>query len=219
MFLYSASHVVQIITVSIPSLDNNRSFLWFSYDHSNLLDFLILKGKIFLQHLLIFWNGAVNCARSQIIITGTCKQNFCSIMFYNKEDVTLSWSCRCLSLGQDDVNKINDADQLTASITVLKHQRHEVVFAWHMEDIRFHKPVSKGGQGVSCGLALSSLAQLKWERVCKAVREWMFDTARLESRVIEIPHYKTCGSFQIHWGSFSTWECRPKSTWDVTSCV
>lgn len=52
----------------------------------------------------------------------------------------LSW---CLSLGHHDISRINDADQLTESITVLRYQRHQAVFACHMEDIRFHKTVSK----------------------------------------------------------------------------
>lgn len=65
---------------------------------------------------------------------------------------------------------------------------------------------------------IASLTVMR-ERVRKAVREWMFSTLRLKSHVIESPHYKARGSLQIHWGSFGTWECRHKSTWDVTGCV
>ena len=49
-----------------------------------------------------------------------------------------------------DINRINDADWLTESITALTYQRHEGAFACHMEDIPFQTaagPVwEEGGQ-------------------------------------------------------------------------
>lgn len=63
----------------------------------------------------------------------------------------LSWNSRCLFWGQDDISRINDADPLTESITVLIYQRHEVLFACHMQDIQFHKTVLKEGREFCVG--------------------------------------------------------------------
>ena len=123
--------------------------------------------------------------------------------------------------GGGDINRINDADWLTESITALKYQRHEAVFACHMEDIRFQtaqRPRLRRGAG-----------SFTWHGPCRhrnqrGLRDAVFEnTEGLERRLIEIPHYRTCGSFfffffELLGGSFSS-SADITAVEDVTGCV
>ncbi len=64
-----------------------------------------------------------------------------------------------------DINRTNDADWLTESITALIYQRHEIAFAFHPKDIQFQTTVGcVRGEGGEFRVAWSCHHYLNWNQ-------------------------------------------------------
>lgn len=127
-------------------------------------------------------------------------------------------SCCHVALGHgDDISWSADADQLIESLPPLSYIKDMKCCSHATCRIFSFRQRLMGGQGVSW----PRHHNLNWNQRGQG-RLWGYQRSThwgSESRFTEIPHYRVCGSFQIHWGSFCTWARRHNSTWEVTVCV